>query len=129
VRSPLKWSDAAAQMVVFGLATARLTQLVVDDEITQPLRTSIAQHRVKLINLPNMDGRLVVEPLDERVEVDSRWTALDEAVNCHACTSIWAAGGVLLASSAGPVGRFLTHVLALSQAGQLVQSLIERIDR
>lgn len=104
----------ALKLAVLGLAAARLTQLVVDDEITSPVRDHI-------------------RALSENEEYPSaRWTALDKldtAINCHACTSVWAGGGVLVAEQAGPVGRFLVRALALSQAALAVKSVIERIDR
>jgi hypothetical protein len=86
--------------LILSLATARLTQLVVDDAITEPVREAAG----------------------------ARWPLVDEAINCHACTSIWAGGGVLTAEQFG-VGRFLVRVLALSQAALAVKSIIERIDR
>lgn len=93
--------------LILALAAARLTQLVVDDSITEPVRDKI-----------------------ENLAADSPvWGKVDDAVNCHACTSVWAGGGVLVAEQAGPVGRFLVRVLALSQAALAVKSVIERIDR
>lgn len=93
--------------LILALASARLTQLVVDDSITEPVRDKIHER-----------------PGDET------WSnVLDEVVNCHACTSVWAGAGVLAAEHAGPVGRFLVRVLALSQAALAVKSVIERIDR
>lgn len=96
--------------LILALATARLTQLVVDDEITRALRNR----------------------LEAAVKADSSYTwkdVLDEIVNCHACTSVWAGAGILAAERLGPVGRFLARTLALSQAALLAKSVIERIDR
>jgi len=92
--------------LILALATARLTQLVVDDTITEPVRDAIG-----------------ARPGDEA------WSnVLDEVVNCHACTSVWAGAGILVAEQTG-VGRFLVRVLALSQAALAVKAVIERIDR
>jgi hypothetical protein len=96
--------------LVMALATARLTQLVVDDDITEPVRAKLA----------------------DAVKADPAYTwkdVLDEIVNCHACTSVWAGAGILLAGRMGPVGRFLVQTLALSQATLLTKTVIERIDR
>lgn len=93
--------------LILALASARLTQLVVDDTITEPVRAAV----------------------QGKAQESAAWAQVDEAVNCHACTSIWAGAGVLTAEHAGPVGRFLVRVLALSQAALAVKSLIERIDR
>lgn len=92
--------------LILSLATARLTQLVVDDEINAPMRDRI----------------------HERPGDESWSNVLDEIVNCHACTSIWAGAGILVAEQTG-VGRFLVRVLALSQAALAVKAVIERIDR
>jgi hypothetical protein len=95
--------------LILALASARLTQLVVDDEIAEPMR----------------------KKLDKAVMDDPNYGPLDvlaEIVNCHACTSVWAGAGVLVAEQTG-VGRFLVRVLALSQAALAVKAVIERIDR
>jgi Protein of unknown function (DUF1360) len=94
-------------LIVRGLAVARLTQLVVEDEITQPLRDAV----------------------EHQAQKSSAWDQVDTAINCGACTSVWAGGAVLTAERGGPVGRFLVAVLALSQAALTLRSVIERIDR
>jgi hypothetical protein len=113
-------------MVVLGLATARLTQLVVEDEITESARMAVSA----LAEPPN---RPVVKNGGVHYEAAGDphpfWDKIDTAINCYACTSVWAAGGVILASSTGRVGRFLTHVLALSQAALAAQAVIGRIER
>ncbi|HEX8321626.1 DUF1360 domain-containing protein [Longimicrobium sp.] len=101
------------QALTLGLATARLTQLVVDDEITEPGRKAV--RRAYQAAAPG----------------SQRETALDLAdtvLNCHACSSVWAGGAVVTAELTG-VGRFLVRVLALSQAALAVKAVIERIDR
>lgn len=102
-------------VAVLGLATARLTQLVVDDEITEPIRKRV---------------RLKYEEAERDTRVETAWDTLDTIVNCHACSSVWAGGGVLTAEvCGGGVGRFLVRVLALSQIALAVKAVIERIDR
>jgi hypothetical protein len=91
--------------LVMSLATARLTQLVVDDEIAAPVRNQIMR-------------RTPEKALD--------WVG--ELIECPACMSVWAGAGILAAEQI-PFGRVLVRVLALSQAALIVKSLIERIDR
>lgn len=98
-------------LVIRGMAVARLTQLVVEDEITSPIRDKVDE-------LAKASGKY-----------EGPWNPVDTAINCSACTSVWAAGGVLTAEAAGPVGRFLVKVLALSQAALTLRAVIERIDR
>lgn len=110
--------------VILGLAAARLTQLVVDDEITEPVRVEIQQrvHRGR-------PAKIGAGPLGSNlIDPHPGWDAVDTIVNCHACMSVWAGAGALAAEQTG-VGRFLVRVLALSQAALAVKSLIERIDR
>jgi len=109
----------ALKLTVLGLAAARLTRLVVDDEITEPLRTRI--------QAASVDAEYAEPPAKNRIP--RLLDQIDTAVNCHACTSVWAGGGVLAAESAGPVGRFLVRALALSQSALLVKAVIDRIDR
>jgi hypothetical protein len=95
--------------LILSLATARLTQLIVDDEITQPIRDR-------------------VDSWGENAPQNSLPERVDTAINCHACTSTWAGAGILVAEQTG-VGRFLVRVLALSQAALAIKAVIERIDR
>lgn len=93
--------------LILVLASARLTQLVVDDAITEPVRRAV----------------------EKKGNESEGWGLVDEGINCHACTSVWAGGGVLTAEHAGPVGRFLVRVLALSQSALILKAIVERIDR
>lgn len=86
-------SDAVRRV----LATDRLTRLVVDDEITRPVREAI-----------------------ERRWPDSKVAYL---VSCRACVSIWAA---LLVSS-GAVPRRVLSALALSSAVLTLDRQDERL--
>jgi hypothetical protein len=103
----------ALKLTVLGLAAARLTRLVVDDEITAPVRDKIYDLRT-----PGPGRRFT-----------SAWDKVDDAVNCHACTSVWAGAAVTVAEHGGPVGRFLVRTLALSQAALAVKALIDKVER
>jgi Protein of unknown function (DUF1360) len=99
--------------LILSLATARLTQLVVEDEITEPIRNAVD---TAWRNTPD-------DTLPDRI-----WATLNEIINCGACTSVWAGAGILVAEQTG-MGRFLVRVLALSQAALAVKAVIERIER
>lgn len=110
--------------LITALATARLTQLVVDDEIMQPVRDTVGKHSVSRVEqVKTSFGVTMPHPIRQPF-----WAKVDEAINCHACTSVWAGAGILVAEQI-PFGRFLVRVLALSQAALAVKSVIERIDR
>lgn len=99
---------APLQALTLSLATARLTQLVVEDEITRPVR-------------------IAVENLAEGAPEFSWRERLDTVVNCGACSSVWAGAAVLIAEQTG-VGRFLVRVLALSQAALGARALIDKLE-
>jgi hypothetical protein len=74
------------ELVTAVLATKRLTRLVVDDAITEPVREAVWQK-----SPPEKIG-------------------IGYLVSCHACTSVWAAAAVLA------MPKQLRDTLALSEA-------------
>ena len=95
--------------VVTVLATKRLTQLIVEDELTAPWRDRIVawsdQHR------------------------QGSWQdRLGYLVTCPACSSVWV-GAVVLLADRHPVGRVLARVLAASGAALLLEAIIGRLER
>ncbi len=77
---------------MLALATHRLTQLVVEDEITRPVRTAVDDWAR---GAPELS-------LKERI---------DFAINCGACTSIYASA-IVLGLSKFRAGRWVNKVLA-----------------
>lgn len=79
------------------LATSRLTRLVIDDKITEPIR-----NRLHDLNSPT----------------------LSYLITCPWCVSIWAASTLTLANQTLPpsLSHLLTQALALSEATGLIQS-------
>ena len=94
---------------MLALATHRLTQLLVEDEISKPIRVAV-EHWAQ--GAPEFSFR-------ERV---------DFAINCEACTSIWASSVVLVLDQ-HPLSRWVLRVLAGSQASLLIKAGIDRLDR
>lgn len=93
---------------ILVLATARLTTLVAQDEITEPLRQAV-------------DNWASSKP--DSVLRDK----LAYLVSCSRCVSVWAAAGVLIAERT-PL-RPLVNVLAASQAALSVLAADEWIER
>lgn len=92
------------------LATERITRLVVDDKLTEPIREYIWHNH----------------PPEE--------TKIGYFVTCPFCVSIWAGGAVALMSST-PSGsmfsgtvRVLKYTLALSGAVSLAREALDRLD-
>lgn len=93
--------------VVIALATKRLTQLVVEDDITTPLRRAV----------DNWSSGEPEGSFKERISY---------LVSCEACVSVWAAGAVLLAGLTAP-GRAANKVLAGSQSALFASAVMDRL--
>lgn len=94
--------------IVLALATQRLTQLVVDDEITAPLRGAVSRWA-------------------EGHEEYSFRERVDFALNCPACASVYAGAAVLLADRI-PAGRALLRVLAASAAALAAKAVVTKLE-
>lgn len=94
--------------VTLALATARLTSLIAEDEITAPIRK-----RVDEWANGHPEGSL-----RER---------LNYLVTCSRCVSVYAGGAVLAASLVPPL-RPLLRTLAASQAGLVILTLSDRLE-
>lgn len=94
--------------LVLALATHRLTQLVVEDEITEPVRIKVSEWAA---------GH---EQFSFRERVDF-------ALNCGACASVYA-GALVLALDHFAAGRVLVRVLAASQSAHLVKAGITKLE-
>ena len=90
-------------MIIEALATRRLTQLVIEDEITRPVREVVTRwaDRHPPGTFPDRIGYLV---------------------DCPACASVWCAGAVMVLRRFR-AGRWVLGVLALSGASLLIQSI------
>jgi hypothetical protein len=87
-----------AQLATIGLATYRLTKLVIDDEITSEIREKLL---AKLGDHPKLSYFL----------------------HCPWCVSIWAAGGLVTLDKLSPeIGDILKKVLAASAITGLVDA-------
>jgi hypothetical protein len=91
------------------LAAARLTSLVAEDELTQPIRNAV-------------DDWAQVAP------DSSLRNRLAYLVSCSRCVSVWAGAGILLAQTV-PAARPLVKVLALSQAALGALTVLDAIER
>lgn len=86
----------AAKMIAAFLAVSRITRLVVDDQITEPLRDKVEGSETVPENLKYL-------------------------VTCNACVSVWAA----LAVTFLPLPRKLIFALAMSEVTILLRMLDE----
>jgi hypothetical protein len=93
---------------VLALATHRLTQLVVEDEITRPARIAVAKWA-------------------RGAEEFSFRERVDFALNCPACSSIYA-GALILGLSKFTVGRWVVRVLAASGAALGWKAVMDKLE-
>lgn len=91
--------------VTLALATARLTRLVVHDDLTEPLRWKVDEWAQ---GAPRFSRK-------ERIQL---------LVNCPKCASVWAGAAILVASRV-PGVRHLVTVLALSEVTVLTGEILE----
>ena len=83
----------ATFLISFGL-TARLSHLIVDDAIMQPLRDWFSKNANSRRSW-NFDTNRFESPTPQRARFFAWATAL---VNCIHCTSVWVAAGVTAAA-------------------------------
>lgn len=93
--------------VILALATQRLTQLIVKDEVTRPVR----------------------EAIEDWANGASEFSFKDRVAvltSCPACMSVWS-GFAILAASRVRGGRWAIAGLAASGGALLVQAVISRL--
>ena len=95
--------------IVELMAVHRLTKLIVEDEITRPAREAVFHWA------------------DDAKQFSLR-ERIATAIDCPACSSIWAGGLVLLASRSR-LGRAAIGVLAISSASLAFDALVKRLER
>lgn len=71
-------------LLVDAVATYRLTRLVVQDDITAPLRAKVRHAAMRQIDSPGIASKI------------------DTLISCPWCVSMWIAGGVYVARRAAP---------------------------
>jgi Protein of unknown function (DUF1360) len=95
-------ADCVPRFVVGGLAVARLTRLLVEDELTRP-------------------GRERLQKWAEGTAQRAAWPRLAYFVTCPWCVSVWIAAGWLGLSTAAPRSAdTLGTILAWSQVTGLL---------
>ena len=95
--------------IVELMAVHRLTKLIVEDEITRPAREAVFAWA-------------------EGAKEFSLRERIASAIDCPACSSVWAGAAVLLASRFR-IGRPVVGILAISGASLAIDALIRRLER
>lgn len=111
-------------LVLDAIAVFRLSRLVTDDIITQPIRARIIQFAYDWrdgSSAPMSDASW-----DKQPEYDDDAPKLADFIRCYWCTSLWISAGVVLARRYAPeVWEPFATVLALSAVGSLLAGLVE----
>jgi len=100
------------ELIILTLATYRLSQIVAQDTITQPLRERISKHGAP----PEDLNRL------------RRWLAY--LIHCVLCVSVWAGLGLaILLSHDQPIGYIFTVGLAASGGAVVLGSILATLNK
>ena len=100
-------------VIVFGLASFRLTRLLVFDKITEGLRRPF-------FNEKEIDGDIYLLPYEKGVR---GW--IGKLLSCYWCTGIWASGGLLGGYFLWPeVFLALVCLLAIAAVGSIIETLL-----
>lgn len=112
-------------MIADSIATYRLTKLITDDSITQPLRDRIIERAYENAGRGQW-ARDVFSPTVEGdwqdiVEADELPPKLATLITCRWCAGMWVAMFVVLARRVAPSAwRHLSDVLVFSAAAALL---------
>ncbi|AKJ72546.1 hypothetical protein PP301_gp008 [Gordonia phage GMA2] len=98
----MKTSLSYLRYAVMALAAHRITTLIIEDEISSPIRDRV---------LDSTDNYMVRYLL-----------------TCHKCMSVWSAFVVILLGH-GSLGRVLLNTMALSEAAILIQHALDNTSR
>jgi hypothetical protein len=110
-------------LLLFSLASFRLTRLIVFDKITEFIRDPFFDEMVE----ENEDGEIEVYYLPKKTGIKK---FIGELLSCYWCTGIWA--------SAGIVGLFLLNpafstpiilILAVAGLASILESIIQQFIR
>ena len=115
-------------LVIYALATFRLTRLLTTDEIFSFLREFLRKHAFVVMERRN----LIQNNVEERAElpkVRSAWTWFFKLVSCDWCMSVWTGGGVVaLAKYQGSWFFYVAIALALSSVVGFLSHIEARLN-
>jgi len=122
-------SSNLAAIIVAGLAVARLTALIVDDSILEPLR-----HRIFLLSPPAADGDLeFYRHVDRRgIRLGSYKTIseprklgfLGRLVSCPYCVGVWIAAAALLGHHLSP--EWTDPIIVVAAVAQVSDTVLTK---
>jgi hypothetical protein len=108
-------------LLMLGLATFRITRLIVYDKITEPLRRPFFTE----VEEVNDDGSIdiYIRPKDKGIR---RWVG--ELFSCHWCTGIWVSIGVAtLYMFHWPLGEWTLLLFSVAAIGSIVEVIISKL--
>lgn len=106
------------ELLLFVLASFRLTRLFVDDTITEWLRAPFLSYKEH----ENEDG--IVE-LHLEIKGSGLRAFIGEILSCHWCMGIWSTGLLLAAWEWVPYTEWLLLLLAISGASAIIRVYLD----
>lgn len=109
------------ELVVDAVAAYRLTKLVTDDEITEPLRDAVVEWSYRDDVDPLPDGYASWSDL---AITDPKSPKLATLVTCRWCAGVWIGAGVVAARRVAPrAWQPLAEALSFAAAAALIAGL------
>ena len=107
-------------ILILGLASFRLTRLIVYDKITEFLRSPFFNE----VEETNEDGTKDIYLLPKEKGL-KKW--IGELLSCFWCTGIWVSIGItLLFLSGARWGSFIILILAVAAIGSIIEVIISK---
>ena len=106
--------------LLIGLASFRLTRLIVYDQITEFLRIPFLQEQIEY----DENGEEVVYLIPKEKGL---FHFIGELISCHWCTGIWVSTFLIVLYLFFPVvGEILILILSVAAVGSIVEILVQQ---
>lgn len=110
------WGFSLEELIIIGLASFRLTRLIVYDKITEFIRSPFLDEITE-------DGEVYVMPKEKGIR---KW--IGELISCYWCTGVWASTGLLAAYVFIPkIGVALILIFAVAAIGSIIETIIGKL--
>ncbi|RFU64106.1 DUF1360 domain-containing protein [Peribacillus glennii] len=108
-------------LILLGLASFRLTRLIVFDKITEFLRSPFFDEIEEIAE----DGTSEVYLIPKKTGL-KRW--LGELLSCYWCTGIWVSMFLAALHLFGPTfGDYIIFVLAIAAIGSIIETFVSKM--
>ncbi|WP_053365594.1 DUF1360 domain-containing protein [Bacillus sp. FJAT-27245] len=103
-------------LALIGLASFRLTRVIVYDKITEFIRAPFHEERIE-------DGEVYIVPKGKGIR---KW--IGELISCYWCTGVWVSAGLLAAYAYFPkIGIPAILLFAVAAIASIIETIIGRL--